>query len=109
VTGLRATSESRDVVDDPSQDTLFELFRDLETGNGTFLIVESLADTGGQTYVQAARSDDGAYVVEYRQGRARQHFQTHVGGFLDALALVSGWAFGTPGWHDRAVWTPISV
>ena len=73
---LRATSESGDVLDDPSEDALFTMFQDLEAGQGTFLIVESLADASGQTFVQAARGDDGTYVVEYRQGSADQHFQT---------------------------------
>ena len=68
---LRATSESGDVLDDPSDDALFKMFEDLEAGLGTFLIVESVADASGQTFVQAARGDDGTYVVEYRQGSCR--------------------------------------
>jgi hypothetical protein len=106
VTGalLRATSESGDVVDDPSKDALLMMFQDLEAGQGTFLIVESLADPSGQTFVQAARGDDGTYVVEYRQGSADQHFQTTAPDFREAHALVTTWAFAIPGLHERATW-----
>ena len=41
---LRATAESGDVVDDPSEDALLMMFEDLEAGGGTFLIVDSLLD-----------------------------------------------------------------
>jgi hypothetical protein len=69
VTGvLRATSESGDVLDDPSEDALFKMFQDLEAGLGTFLIVEDAAD------------------------------------FRQAHALVTTWAFGLPGLHERATW-----
>ena len=101
---LRATSESGDVLDDPSEDALFKMFQDLEAGLGTFLIVESVADASGQTFVQAARGDDGTYVVEYRQGTADQHFQTDAADFREAHTLVTTWAFGLPGLHERATW-----
>jgi hypothetical protein len=106
---LRATSESGDVVDDPSQDKLFEMFQDLEAGKGTFLIVESRSDPSGQTFVQAARSDDGTYVVEYRQGSADQHFQASAPDFSEAHALVTMWALGIPGLHERATWRRVDV
>lgn len=106
---LRATSESGDTVDDPSEDALLLMFQDLEAGNGTFLIVESLVDPSGQTYAQAARNDDGSYVVEYRQGSADQHFQTSAPDVSEAHALVTMWAFAIPGLHERADWTQLSV
>lgn len=49
---LRATTESGDLIDDPSEDALFMLFEDLERGAGRFLIFESLEHTDWQTYVQ---------------------------------------------------------
>jgi hypothetical protein len=107
VTGavLPATSESGDVVDDPSEDALLMMFQDLEAGNGTFLIVESVADASGQTFVQAARSDDGTYVVEYRQAAptsiSRPASPAHV--------LVTMWAFGMPGLHERATWRRLEL
>jgi hypothetical protein len=68
-----------------------------------------LADASGQTFVQAARNDDGTYVVEYRQGSADQHFQTSAPDFREAHALVTMWAFGLPGLHERAAWTQVKV
>ncbi len=109
MTVLRATSESGDVVDDPSEDALLTMLQDLEAGRGTFLIVESLGDGTGQTFVQAARNDDGSYVVEYRQGSAEQHFQATVPDFSQAHVLVTMWAFGLPGLHERATWRRIDV
>ena len=109
MTVLRATSEFGDVVDDPSQDALLTMFQALEAGQGSFLIVESVADTTGQTFVQAARGGDGTYVVEYRQGSADQHFQTTAPDFHEAHALVTMWAFGLPGLHERASWQRIDV
>ena len=106
---LRATSESGDVVDDPSEDALFKMFQDLEAGLGTFLIVESVADASGQTFVQAARNDDGTYVVEYRQGSADQHFQASAPDFSEAHALVTMWAFGIAGLHERATWRRLDL
>ena len=106
---LRATSESGDVIDDPSEEVLLTMFQDLEAGKGTFLIVESLADASGQTFVQAARGEEGTYVVEYRQGSADQHFQTTAPDFSEAHALVTMWAFGLPGLHERATWTRVRV
>ena len=109
VSVLRATSESGDAIEDPSEDALMVMFQGLEAGDGTFLIVEALTDPTGQTYVQAARGDDGAYVVEYRQGGADQHFQAHVADFREAHALVTMWAFRLPGLHERATWTRVTV
>jgi hypothetical protein len=106
---LRATSESGDVLDDPSEDALRLMFQDLEAGRGTFLIVESLANPSGQTFVQAARGDDGTYVVEYRQGSSDQHFQTTAPDFREAHALVTTWAFGIPGLHERATWRRLDL
>jgi hypothetical protein len=101
---LRATTESGLVLDDPTEDGLWVLFEKLEAGEGSFLVVESLLDPHGQTFAQAVRSEDGSYVVEYRQGSADQHFQTSAPDYREAHALVTLWAFGRPGLLERAVW-----
>ena len=106
---LRATSELGDEVEDPTEEALLLMFQDLEAGKGSFLIVEALTDPSGQTFVQAARGGDGTYVVEYRQGGADQHFRTAARDFSEAHVLVTIWAFGRPGLHERAVWTRVSV
>lgn len=106
---LRATAESGDVIDDPSEDALFLMFEDLEAGEGTYLIVDSLADPTGQTYAQTSRNDDGTYVVEYRDGGPARHFGTVAKDMRSAHALVTGWAQGRSGWRDSATWRPVSV
>ena len=45
---LRATAEPGDTIDDPSEDALFVMLEDIDAGDSTFLIVESLADESGQ-------------------------------------------------------------
>ncbi len=70
-----ATSESGDELDDPSEDdAVHDVRRTSRPASERFLIVESRPDGSGQTFVQAARGDDGTYVV------------------------------GVPGLHERATW-----
>ena len=106
---LKATAESGDVMHDPSEDALFMMFEDIEAGEGTFLIVDSLQDASSQTYAQTSRNDDGTYVVEYREGGPDRHFATVAPDMRSAHALVTGWAFGLPGWGDSATWRPVST
>jgi hypothetical protein len=106
---LRAESESGDTIDDPSEDALFLMLEDIERGEGTYLIVVSLLDSSGQTYVQTARHEDGTYVVEYRDGGPEHHHGTLAQGMRAAHALVAGWAFDIPGWRESAAWEAVSV
>ncbi len=84
------------------------LLEDIEAGEGTYLIVDSLADQTNQTYVQTSRNADGTYVVEYRNGGPEKHFGTVVRDMRAAHALVTGWAFDLPGWRDTDRWSPTS-
>ncbi|GAA1555338.1 hypothetical protein GCM10009789_05980 [Kribbella sancticallisti] len=104
---IRATAESGDVIDDPSEDALFMMVEDIEAGEGTYLIVASLRDDSGQTYVQTSRNEDGSYVVEYRDGRPEEHYGTVVRDMRAAHALLTGWAFDLPEWRNSAAWEPL--
>jgi uncharacterized protein (DUF2249 family) len=106
---LRATAESGDVIDDPSEDALFMMFEDIEAGESTYLIVDALHDPTGQRYAQVSRNDDGTYVVEYRDGGPDRHFGTVAQDMRSAHALVTGWAFGLPSWRESADWRPVSI
>jgi len=75
---LRALTESGGIWDDPSEDLLYELLGDVERGDETWLIVERLADTSGQTYTQVIRSDNGSWTVERREGGPDRHYATTV-------------------------------
>ncbi|KRA32626.1 MULTISPECIES: hypothetical protein [unclassified Nocardioides] len=107
--GLRATAESGDTIDDPSEDALFMMFEDVEAGESTYLIVEALVGSHGQAYAQASRNDDGTYVVEYRDGGPEHHYGTVAADMRAAHALIRGWAFGVPGWRESVRWERVSV
>ena len=106
---LRATAECGDTIDDPSEDALFMMFEDVESGGSTYLIVDALTDVSGQTYAQTSRNDDGTYIVEYRDGGPDHHYGTTVSDMRTAHALITGWAFGTPGWRESAAWQSVQV
>jgi hypothetical protein len=106
---LRATSEWGETVDDPSEDAMFTMLEDIETGSGNFLIVDSLVERAGDHYAQAYRNEDGTYVVEYRDGDADHHFGTVVADMRAAHALLVGWAFGVRGWRESCSWSPVRV
>ena len=106
---LRATTESGDTIDDPSEDALFMMFEDIEAGESSFLIVERLADPSGQTYVQASRNPDGSYVVEYRDGGPERHYGTVANDMRSGHSLVTGWAFNLPGWRESAPWRSVQT
>lgn len=106
---LRALSESGASHDDPSEELLFDLLAEVEAGEGTFLIVERAADPSGQTYAQALRHDDGSYLVEYRAGGPKRHFQTQAADVRAAHRLLTGWAFGVPGWDTAYEWTQVGL
>ncbi|WP_233558020.1 hypothetical protein [Tessaracoccus antarcticus] len=104
---LRATTESGDIIDNPSEDALFMMLEEIESGEGSYLIVEFLADRSGQTYAQTSRSSDGSYVVEYRDGSAERHYGTTVEDMRASHALITAWTFQIPGWRDSATWEQI--
>ncbi|QBR94344.1 hypothetical protein EXE57_05960 [Nocardioides euryhalodurans] len=103
-TGLRATSESGDTLDHPSEDALFMMLVGVESGESSYLIVDVLDDDSGQTYAQTSRNDDGTYLVEYRDGGPDHHYGTTVDGMRAAHALIAAWAFQTPAWREMANW-----
>jgi hypothetical protein len=104
---LRAVQEAGQPWDAPSEDLLVILFEDIESGRGTFLIIERTTDPSGQTYAQARRRDDGSYVVEHRDGDAEDHYGTLVPDMRAAHQLLTGWALRLPGWSDQASWSQI--
>jgi hypothetical protein len=96
-------------MDDPSEDGLFLMFEDLERGESSFLIVESLLDPSGQTYAQTSRNPDGSYIVEYRAGGPQEHYRTVAADMRSAHALVTGWALDLPDWQKSAHWNPVQL
>jgi hypothetical protein len=68
---IRATAESADSIDDPSEDALFKLLEDLEAGHGSYLVVDALLDATNQTYIQTSRSSDGSHLIGDRDGQSK--------------------------------------
>src|SRR3954453_17036797 len=85
----RATAESGDTIDDPSEDALFMMFEDIEAGGSTYLIVDALRDGTKQTYAQPSRNEDGTYIVEYRDGAPDRHCGTIAKDMRAAHALIT--------------------
>ncbi|WP_461165005.1 hypothetical protein [Arthrobacter sp. R4-81] len=104
---LRASNESGETWDDPSEDLLFMLLEDIENGDETFAIVERLVDVTEQTYIQSSRNADGTYLVEYRDGTPDQHFSTGAPDMRAAHAVMTSWAFEEPRWRDSYIWTQL--
>ena len=104
---LRASVESGNNWDDPSEDHLFMLVEDIERGDESYLIVERLSDSSGQSYIQTMRNEDGGFLVERRDGVPDKHFQTTASDFRHAHALIVAWAFGEPEVATPGEWLPV--
>jgi hypothetical protein len=104
---LRALTEAGAAYDDPSEDLLFMLLDQVDHGDGTWVIVDRLADASQQTYAQALRVAADSWVVEHREGSPETHVGTTVSDLRAAHQLLTGWAFELPGWADGVTWTPV--
>jgi len=105
---LRALPEKGQIWDDPSEDGLFLLLEDIESGEaGAFLIVERTSDPSGQTYAQVMRRSDGSYRVEHREGDSDHHYGAVAADMRAAHRLLAGWAFNIDGWQISATWSQI--
>ncbi len=100
---LRAQVESGSTWDDPSDERLYELLRDIERGREQFLVVDRTVDPSGQTYAQAIRSD-GQWLLERRDGSADQHYSATFDDLSAIHAALKAWAFELPGWQNAAPW-----
>ncbi|WP_269936526.1 hypothetical protein [Arthrobacter sp. HY1533] len=81
------------------------LIEDVERGDEAFLIVEELADSTGQTYVQSMRNSDGTFDVERREGTPDRHYVTKVVDMRVAHAVVTSWAFDAAPKVESLVWS----
>jgi hypothetical protein len=90
---FRAVMENGDTYDNPSEDVLLLLLEDLAAGEGSWVIIEKVADASGQTYAQALRLSDGSFQVERRRGSADTHEVAAAQPLRDAHELLTRWAF----------------
>lgn len=91
--GLRVTTSSGLSYGDPSEDLVYQLMLQVHAGEESFFIIERLADTTGQTYVQVLRDVDRTFVVEQRDGSGASHRSRAVVKMATAYSLLIDWAF----------------
>lgn len=104
---LRAINEAGDSYDDPSEDLLYDLLAELDADN-RYVIVEQLDAPNDQYYVQALRTEDGPWVVEYRQGDLHSHRTAESTDMRTVHRILTGWAFRLPSWSDGVQWRPLA-
>lgn len=105
---LRATMESGAMWDDPSEDLLFMLLRDIEGEEETFVIVERLSDPSGQTYAQVIRNDDGGWIIERRDGGPDHHYRAVFSDLRPVHAVLTAWAFELPSFPGPDAWETVT-
>ncbi len=104
MTGVfRAETAGGRSYDAPSAALLFRLLDELGHGN-QFLIVDRLDAAGDEHYMQVFREPDGTFVVEYRAGAVKDHYEAETDGVHEAHAVLTGWTTGAPGWRDVCEW-----
>ncbi|MGW6414137.1 hypothetical protein [Streptomyces sp. NPDC055055] len=81
----------------------------LRRGNA-FVIVERVDDeTAGDWYVQVWLRNDNTYQLEFREGRAAEHYQTRTLSQDKVIAALNGWAKDQTGWKDAFMWNNIGA
>ncbi len=100
---FRAETAAGRSYDAPSGALLLRLLDELGPGN-QYLIVDRLDAASDQHYMQVFREPDGTFVIEYRAGAVKDHYETETSGVREAHAVLAGWAAGTPGWRDGHRW-----
>lgn len=100
---VRATTESGEVWDDPSEDQLLDILSDVERGNELFLVVDRLDDPDRQTYMQTIL-EGGAFVVEHREGSPDRHFRAVAPSKQEVHAVFMAWVQGDDAWRAGLAW-----
>jgi hypothetical protein len=95
---LRASNEAGESYDDPSEDVLFELLRELGEDN-SFLIVDRLDRP--DSFMQTVRDGSGTFVVEYREGSKESHYATTIDSMRETHKVMTAWASELPGWKEN--------
>lgn len=96
-------SEDGNTVDWPSVPGLYRLLDRIGAEGDTFLVVERIPGDE-QYYVQTRRDEGDPYLVEYRDGSAKLHFQADIESTADVLAVFVGWVRGEEGWKGAHKW-----
>ncbi|MGP3970418.1 hypothetical protein [Streptomyces sp. 6N223] len=107
---VRATKAGGKVVDDPSEEQLFDLLAGMNPAN-PFVVVERLdRKPVGQHFMQVHLLDGMSYQVEYREGHRKSHFEAlveplpEVVGPAFVAGLIMDWARDRDGWREALPW-----
>lgn len=103
IPALRARTESGATWDDRSEDLIFELLSDVERGDETYFVVEQLADSSGQTYIQVIQDGHAGWTVERREGGPDRHFTITVPRLGQAHHTMTACAFGLPSFQSSSL------
>ena len=106
---LRASMESGDSWDDPSEDLIFELLGDIERGDEEFMVIDRLSDKSGQTYAQVTTGADNKWIVERRDGSPDRHYRATCADLRAAHEALTAWAFDLDGWQKAADWRRVDI
>jgi hypothetical protein len=101
---LRATEATGDSWDDPDEDKLRELVREL-TPDNRFLVVERHDRTSlWQHYMQVYLTDDASYDIEFREGGPQAHFRAQHVKPDETADILARWAADDGGWRGAVAW-----
>ena len=91
-------------VVNPSDTEILEAIRDLSAGN-TYVLLERFDDRSrpwAAGFVQTSPLEDGAWVLEYREGA--EQFQVRVRERRVVDDVLLGYANSHAGWEDNLAW-----
>lgn len=88
---LRATTESDEAYDDPSEDLLFMLMENIAAGEYLWVVVS--APQAEAHYAQAIRLESGLFQVERRRGTPETHETRSDLDMRQAHRLLTTWAY----------------
>ncbi|GHE15440.1 hypothetical protein [Streptomyces alanosinicus] len=112
---LRAIEDDGRVVDDPTEEVLHDLLADMNLRHRFVILERCDLEPHGQHYMQAYLNDDMSYQIEYREGSADKHYQTHLPaphelvGPEPVARLMIDWAHDRPGWREAMQWVPLPL
>jgi hypothetical protein len=103
---MRIEFESAPPVDAPTLEDVDRSLRALTFPDNSFAILAA----GPQVYIQAAMDDDGAFVVEYRDGSADGHYRTSAEVAIDdVVGAFQSYLRQDGVWRSRFEWQKFDV
>jgi hypothetical protein len=96
--GIRVVTKDNQPYTDISSGRLYELLSHMEPGDS--VVVETPGQWTEDHSIQASRTGDGAWQVEYRNGDGDYRAECDDAATLHEILV--GWADGSPDWRDHA-------